>query len=489
MLVTDFSDIDGLSDKDFEIFIRDLLLESGWNDAEITEVGKEYKHGDGGVDIFAYKKGRKYAIEVKKRAVEHTVDTKALNQLVTGAKLAKTSNQILITNSYFTSEVRVRSLKLGVELIDRDDLKNLWIKKNSEIGREIKPRKYQQDIINDSLRLYHNGISKVLLEMATGLGKTYTVAFLLKRLLQANPESSRTLFVAHQVEILFQSVTSFKNVFGVGTYTFSACFDGASPEDTDFVFATFDTLHSKLDELDDLGFDFVIVDEAHHTPAKTYSEVVEHFRPKLLIGLTATPFRADNKSVLDFFGGSESHVGKYDLAWALKHNKLAFPRYLVFLDDIDQSKLDRLEQGVSMSDLDKSLFLHKKDEEIVSIIERTIAEKKILNPKGIVFCRNIRHLKHLLSFFPSGSATFVHSKLNDLQRRENLRRFREGDCKFILVCDLFNEGIDIPETNLLIFMRHTGSKTYGFNNLVGGYAKQKTRPMSTFSTLLVRLSA
>ncbi|MDA6365705.1 DEAD/DEAH box helicase family protein, partial [Escherichia coli] len=88
------------------------------------------------------------------------------------------------------------------------------------------------------------------------------------------------LFLAHQVEILLQSVTAFKNVLGIGNYSFSACFGGTHPEETDFVFASFDTLYSKLDELSAGAFDYVIVDEAHHTLAKTYSAVVSLFQPQ-----------------------------------------------------------------------------------------------------------------------------------------------------------------------------------------------------------------
>lgn len=143
MLIDDFKGVDRLSDKDFEFFVKDLLEKSGWTNAVITEVGTEYRHGDGGVDIFAYKAGRKFAIEVKQRNIQSNVDVKALNQLVTGAKLAKVNHMILVTNSYFTSEAQVRALRLGVELIDRDGLKNLWVQKHSEIGRDIKPRKYQ----------------------------------------------------------------------------------------------------------------------------------------------------------------------------------------------------------------------------------------------------------------------------------------------------------------------------------------------------------
>ncbi|MFI3219019.1 MAG: DEAD/DEAH box helicase family protein [Methylococcales bacterium] len=469
-MLSDFKKIDTLTPSDFEVFVRDVFVAAGWTDAMITKVGQEFQHGDGGVDIFAYKNKRKFAIEVKQRQAGSTVDVKALNQLVTGAKLANVSNMILVTNSYFTSEVKVRALRLGVELMDRDGLQDLWIKKHSEIGREIKPRKYQETVIQDSLARFNDGKSRLLIEMATGLGKTYTVAHLVKQILQQG-KAKRILFLAHQVEILLQSVTAFKNVLGIGTYSFSACFGGADPEHTDFVFGSFDTLFSKIATLEKETFDIVIVDEAHHTPAITYATVVEHFHPKLLVGLTATPFREDNKDVLAFFGGLAGHVGKYDLAWALRHNKLAFPKYLVLLDDLDQSRIDQLDSGLSISDLDQRLFLHKKDEEVVRIIEKTVQDKQIENLKGIVFCRSITHINYLIQFFPAGSATFVHSKMTDQQRWQNIRDFREGNYRYILVRDLFNEGVDIPETNLLVFMRYTGSHTVWLQQLGRGLRK------------------
>lgn len=470
-MISEFKDIDSLSPADFEIFVRDLFVASGWTDAVITEVGKEFKHGDGGVDIFAYKGKRKFAIEVKQRNLSSTVDVKALNQLVTGAKLANVTNKILVTNSYFTSEVIIRALRLGVELINRDELQNLWVIKRSEIGRDIKPRKYQQDVIDEALSQYKNGKSQLLIEMATGLGKTYTVAHIIKRLIQQNDQIPKVLFLAHQVEILLQSVTAFKNVLGIGNYSFSACISGSKPENTDFVFASFDTFYGQISELSKNSYDFIVVDEAHHTPAKTYSEVVEWFEPKLLVGLTATPYRADNKDVIRFFGGVDGHIGKFDLVWALKHRKLAFPKYLVLLDDLDQDKIDQLDSGLSISDIDKKLFLHKKDEEVVRIIEETVIDQKIENIKGIVFCRSIKHMKHLIGFFKLGTATLVHSRMSNQERRENIRNFREGDYKYILVCDLFNEGIDIPETNVLIFMRYTGSQTIWLQQLGRGLRK------------------
>jgi type I site-specific restriction endonuclease len=126
---------------------------------------------------------------------------------------------------------------------------------------------------------------------------------------------------------------------------------------------------------------------------------------------------------------------------------------------------------MSISDLDQRLFLHKKDEEVVRIIEKTVQEKQITNLKGIVFCRSIQHISYLIQYFPPGSATFVHSQMSDAQRWQNIRDFREGSYRYILVRDLFNEGIDIPETNLLVFMRYTGSHTIWLQQLGRGLRK------------------
>ena len=95
-------------------------------------------------------------------------------------------------------------------------------------------------------------------------------------------------------------------------------------------------------------------------PQEHMQKLSGYFEPRLLLGLTATPYRVDNKDVLAFFGGSEGHIGKYDLAWGLRHNKLAFPKYLVLLDDLDQSRLDQLEKGLSVSYLDSVFFYTKK---------------------------------------------------------------------------------------------------------------------------------
>lgn len=208
------------------------------------------------------------------------------------------------------------------------------------------------------------------------------------------------------------------------------------------------------------SYDFIVVDEAQSHGGKNIFRSGQPISAETAGWFNCHAISCRQQRCTSFFGGADGHIGKFDLVWALKHRKLAFPRYLVLLDDLDQDKINQLESGLSISDLDKKLFLHKKDQEVVRIVEKTVEEQGIQREAGIVFCRNIRHMHHLIGFSAfSGSATLVHSKMQDQERRENIRSFREGNVKYILVCDLFNEGIDIPENQSTYFY-----EVYGLQN-------------------------
>ena len=472
-MINSFSDIDNLSKSDFEIFVAQIFSNCGWDNVEITKPGVEYKYGDGGVDIFCEKLSERFAIECKHRKINNKCDVQDLYQLHTGADLAKVKNKILVTNTYFTSETEFRAFLLGIELVDRNKLKDFYESKTTEIGKKIIPYPYQKEIVEQCVKNFNANKNKILIELATGLGKTYTASFVVREFL--NKENNlKILFLAHQVEIITQSVTAFKNVFGIGSYNYSGCVGGFIPEErTTFTFAVFDTLYSNMNKFKKNEFDIIIVDEAHHVPANTYKTVVEYFQPKLLIGLTATPFRTDKQDVHKYFGGLDGHVGKYDLYWALKHKWLAFPKYQVYGHDISQEKIDAIQKGFSVQDIDKNLFVKEKDEKMIETLEKKANEIK--NCKAIVFCRNITHIKNLIKHFPSGSATYAYSKMSGEERRENIRNFREGNFKYILTCNLFNEGIDIPETNFLAFLRTTNSRLIWLQQLGRGLRRTKEK--------------
>jgi superfamily II DNA or RNA helicase len=470
-MITEFKDIDSLDESKFSRFVQQTFQHAGWRVL-------------GGYNTNAYieNHGKKFVISIQKTTKDVITNQVIFDDLINTAKNQNITNKILISNSYFDEKIEAEALKRGIELIDRDKLHNLYIEKDLEIGRDsIEPRYYQQKVITESIQRFVNkNQNRLLIEMATGLGKTYTAAHLVKQLFSLqNPDLNfkRVLFLAHQKEILIQSVTSFKNVLlngGIGQYSFSVCFEGVEPENTDFVFGSFKTFKNYTNSLLQKHFDLVIVDESHHALAKTYRTVIEYFQPQLLVGLTATPFRADGKCVLSFFGGSDGHVGKYDLVWALAHKHLAEPKYFIFLNDLDPNAIKNI-NNVNLNNLEKIFFTQDYEGEAISKIEQTIIDEKIQNPKCIVFCKHIKHIEELLKYFNKNEevSTSVHSGMSIKKRRENIRKFREGNYKYILVRDLFNEGIDIPETNMLVFLRDTNSYTVWLQQLGRGLRKAK----------------
>ena len=463
----EFKDIDELENLEFSEFVQQTFQSAGWKVLE----------GFNDTTTYAENHGKKFLISIQKTTRDSITNQTILDDLIKFANNQSIANKILVTNSYFDERIEAEALKKGIELIDRDKLHNLYIEKDLEIGKDsIEPRYYQQEVITESVnRFVVKNQNKLLIEMATGLGKTYTAAHLAKQLF-AESNFKKVLFLAHQKEILIQSVTSFRNVLlngGIGQHSFSVCFEGVEPENTDFVFGSFKTLKNYTDNLRQNHFDLVIVDESHHALAKTYRTVIEHFKPQLLVGLTATPFRADGKCVISFFGGADGHVGKYDLVWALARKHLAEPKYFVFLNDAAVASISN--GGNNTDNLDTLFFNQNYEDEAISKIEKTIIDEKIQNPKCIVFCRHIKHIEELLKHFNQNVevATSVHSGMSAKTRRENIRKFREGDYKYILVRDLFNEGIDIPETNMLVFMRDTNSYTVWLQQLGRGLRKAK----------------
>jgi len=470
-----FEEVDALSSSDFEFFVKEVLESAGWSDLQITALGDKFKHGDGGIDIIGYRDNTRYAFEVKQRS-NSSVDVSALNQLNTGAELYSIKHKVLITNSSFTGEVQRRADQLNITLIDRAKLRDMWLRGASDMGRRLRPHQYQVAVIEQVLSGFKQGQARFLVEMATGLGKTYTAGFLTKQLLEhldlANP---KVLWLAHQRELLEQAKNTYRNIFKLG-YTYSKTEDGVRPQNTNFVFALFQTLHKHLNEIDPQQFDIILVDEAHHTAARTFESAFGHFDPTVAIGLSATPYRFDGEDIITrFFGGASGHVGRYDLVWAIRNRKLAFPKYRVMIDDLDEEALALLSTGAAKKDIDRKLFLQKKDETIVAEIEKALAESKIEDPKVVIYCKSIKHMENFILSLPAGSATYVHGKMGVAHRAQEIFNFQVGLYKYLLVVDLFNEGIDIPEINALVFLRSTKSPVIWHQQLGRGLRRTRAK--------------
>jgi superfamily II DNA or RNA helicase len=310
----------------------------------------------------------------------------------------------------------------------------------------------------------HESIVRVLVVMATGLGKTLTLASILKKALQIEEvieNGGGVLFLCHSTDILRHAEKEFRKMPIEGMAY--GILNGKRNVEADFLFSTFQMMVKRKSLFDPSEFVAVIVDESHHGKAPTYEEVIDYFKPKLLLGTTATPNREDEQDIRDLFG---NEVVNISLAEGLANGWLAKTRYELVMDNINEEVLRQLTKDVledrkrvSVEQINKTLFLKARDEEIA---------KKIVSydRKGIIFCESIQHAEEFSRYLPK--AETCHSKKSDAENEDILNRFRLGETRFILTVDKFNEGVDIPDTSLIVFLRSTDSMTIFLQQLGRG---------------------
>lgn len=338
----------------------------------------------------------------------------------------------------------------------------------------ITPYEYQVECL-DTLQNARNSKKDCgLVVMATGLGKTYTAALDVKKFHEEYGRG-RTLFLCHRNDILEQSSIPFSEVHGPGyTYGF---YHGQNKfgHSADFVFASLQTMQSRVRLFDRDEFDYVIVDESHHSRAETYERAIEYWRPKFMLGLTATPERADEKSVQEIFG---EVLFNLPLEVALARRLLTPVDYRLLSDEIDLSGiLGEIKQGkrISIADLNSKIFIPKRDAEIARIIKKHMDQ--IENPRVIIFCRSVKHANKMAELMEGSMG--IHSKIKSGERKVRLELFKQGITNCAVTVDVFNEGIDIPQANLLVFLRTTSSKQIFFQQLGRGVRKSEGKTKLT----------
>ena len=310
------------------------------------------------------------------------------------------------------------------------------------------PFPHQREMMRALIEVRMAGKEKALGVMASGTGKTLVVAFDTQGyFIHSEPN---VLIICHSKQLLYQHKEEFQRVFGdTCKYGMFIGPEKSIDEDTNFVFATFQSLREHLEEFSPDMFDYIWVDEAHHTPAKTFLTVVNHFRPKFLLGLTATPIREDGASLDDTFGAP---IYELDLIEAWHRDLLSPVECRVFTDYIEgiEAYLDSGER-VSWAQLNRTVFVKQRDEKIVQIIMDQIQS----DGTTVCFCRNIAHAERIAQFIPGAKS--IHSKLSDNELANRLRDFRDGNLKIVTAVDILNEGIDIPHIDNLVFLRPTQS--------------------------------
>ncbi|MDR9793059.1 DEAD/DEAH box helicase family protein [Aeribacillus sp. FSL K6-2848] len=317
----------------------------------------------------------------------------------------------------------------------------------------IQPRFAQVEALERLEAAYEEGYDKAMVVMATGLGKTYLAAFFARNFQKA-------LFIAHREEILRQAKRSFQRV--IPNKTFGIYDRNKKDKDADIIFASIFTLSMKkhLKAFSKDAFDLIIIDEFHHDAARSYQRVLDYFEPKFLLGITATPDRNDNKDVYAICDGNVAY--KIDFIEAVQRGWLAPFRYYGVYDDTDYSKIKWLGNRYDETEL---LQVQLREEMADKILK---AWEKYKKTRTLVFCSSIKQADFLSEYFRKRNYRTVslHSQQTDIPRDQAIAMLEKGELDAIFTVDLFNEGVDIPSVDTLLFVRPTESLTV-FTQQVG----------------------
>ncbi|MBI6874884.1 DUF3427 domain-containing protein [Clostridium aciditolerans] len=335
---------------------------------------------------------------------------------------------------------------------------------------DIHPYYYQKEILEKlkAERILY-GRHKNLIVAATGVGKTVIAAFDYKDFVKEHKkEKNRLLFIAHREEILRQSRDTFRAILKDNNFG-DLYVGGNIPESIDHLFMSIQSFNSaKLYEKTTANFyDFIIVDEFHHAEAPSYGKLLDYYEPKILLGLTATPERMDGKNVLERF--DDRIAAEMRLSEAIDKKLLSPFQYFAVSDNVDLSKLKWTRGGYDKGELQKIYTSNDlRVSGIISSLHKYVTD--IDEVVGLGFCVSVEHAKYMADKFNSSGipSIAVLGESNSEERNNAKRSLTAGEVKFIFTVDLYNEGVDIPEVNTVLFLRPTESLTVFLQQLGRG---------------------
>ncbi|MFD2655649.1 DEAD/DEAH box helicase [Gracilibacillus thailandensis] len=334
---------------------------------------------------------------------------------------------------------------------------------------DIRPFPYQQEVLDklQAEREVHQHY-KNLIVAATGVGKTVISAFDYKRFLEQNGRPARLLFVAHRKEILKQALETYRHIlkdFNFGELLFG----GTKVQSIDHLFITIDSLNSKalFEHTSSDFYDYIVVDEFHHAAAASYQRLLDYYSPKVLLGLTATPERMDGKNVINYFDGRIA--AEIRLTEAIDRKLLSPFQYFGVTDTVDLSNVKFTRKGYDLKELE-NVYTHntKRVQQIIHSVNKYVTD--IDTVKGLGFCVSVEHAKYMAQQFSNyGIPSLALDGNTHHEIRDNAKKLLEkGDITFIFVVDLYNEGVDIPQVNTILFLRPTESLTVFLQQLGRG---------------------
>jgi superfamily II DNA or RNA helicase len=437
-----------------------LFVHKGW--PHVAIVGGP---GDHGADVIVSSDSREVVAQVKfKSNVEYTAGKKIVRDVKRAMEFYDIEQGVCVTNTRLSDSANEYRKTLrqegyeigkieGVDLQDKYEVLPRW----PEV--DLEPRDYQETPIRKLLQLYHDGADRALLSLATGLGKTFVAGRVLGRILEGNP-GLRILVLADQKPLIRQFEESLWNHLPKEVSTHLWYGPESPAYRTGIDIGTFQSLDNpdRFDQARAQEYDIVVVDEAHHAPADSYWRVLDKTEPDFLLGLTATPWREDEKSMEELFGPVRESL-TIDVIEALQKGYLTDVDYRLYCDNIDWERMHELsDKDYTITDLNKNLFIEERDDQIIDEFQSVWGESD--TGRAIVYCASIDHAKRMATAFRERGfgARPLHSGLKDREAQRRLRSFRRGELEILTAVNMLNEGVDIPEVDIIVFLRVTHSR-------------------------------
>lgn len=344
--------------------------------------------------------------------------------------------------------------------------------KQSGLKKEYEPRGVQIEALYELEKSRKEGAEKGIVHAATGIGKTYLAAF-------DSLPYKRVLFVAHREEILRQAAEAFHNVRPDDSYGF---FTGDKKDaDADLLFASVASLGKEevlKGKFSPDSFEYIVMDECHHSTADQYQKILDFFHPAYLLGLTATPERMDGRSVYELYDFEVPY--EITLKEAVNRGVLVPFHYYGIMDDtVDYSALHFVRGHYEESELTTAYLENTKRDQLILGYFRKYHPKHALG-----FCCSRQHASHMARFFSESgiAAGAVYSREDNtenegdgktywLDRIEAVKKLESGEIQVLFCVDMFNEGVDIPVVDLVMFLRPTESPIIFLQQLGRGLRK------------------
>lgn len=378
---------------------------------------------------------------------------------------------IELTEDFINKYENYRNINNKIETFNYKKLEN-------ENGK-FSPNSMQIEILEKLKNNRNIGNKKGLVVAATGTGKTYLAAMDIKNYFENKNQvnNKKFLFIAHREELLDNAINVCSTIFNENVQKFGKLYGGKKEFDKKMIFASIQTLRNYYEHFSKDYFDYIVIDEFHHASASSYEKIINYFKSDFLLGLTATPERMDGKDILTLC--DYNLIGEIGLKKAMEQDLIVPFHYFGVDDTVNYENIKYINGKYDEEKLIEKLIDNSRVDYIIKKIKSIGYDGNKMS--CVAFCENIEHAQFMKNSFEKNGyiSEIITANTNSTERSKILEKFKNNNIEILCVVDILNEGVDIPNINLLLFLRPTMSSTIFIQQIGRGLRKAKNKEFVT----------